>query len=190
MRADGSVGVEIVERRSGTGWVIRRLVELNARWHPSRFIVDKRAAAGSLISDMEVQGLPVEPMTATDVAYACGQFFDGFRDDWIRHYGQSSLEKALAGADKRPLSDSWAWDRRNAAVDITPLVASTFAVWGHMRFGKSADYDARNSVHFDYDEIVRLTKAGMYDFGALQRLADEGLITNDDIPAILQAARE
>jgi hypothetical protein len=59
-----------------------------------------------------------------------------------------------------------------------------------MRFGKSADYDARNSVHFDYDEIVRLTKAGMYDFGALQRLADEGLITNDDIPAILQAARE
>jgi hypothetical protein len=188
--AEGLTGVQIINRRAGVGWVIPRLVELNKRWRPARIVVDRRASAGSLIADMEAQGLPVEPMTATDVAYACGLFFDAFRDDEIRHYGQSSLEKALAGADKRPLSETWAWDRKNAGVDITPLVSATFAVWGYMRYGKDGDYDARDSVHFDLDEIIRLTKAGYYDSESLTRLADGGLITTDDIPAILQAARE
>jgi hypothetical protein len=37
---------------------------------------------------------------------------------------------ALAGAQKRPLGDAWAWARRGAGVDISPLVAATLAKWG------------------------------------------------------------
>jgi hypothetical protein len=188
-RPDGLMGVEIAERKAGTGWVIARLMDIHKRWHPARFIIDKRAAAGSFLADMEALGLPVEAVTATDVAHACGQLFDAFRDDSLRHYGQAALEKALAGADKRPLGEAWGWDRRNTAIDITPLVAATLAVWGYMRFGSADDYDVRNSVHFDLTEITRLTRAGFYDIGDLKRLAASGLISDDDIPAVMQAAR-
>jgi hypothetical protein len=28
------------------------------------------------------------------------------------------------------LADAWAWSRKNSATDISPLVASTLALWG------------------------------------------------------------
>jgi hypothetical protein len=42
---------------------------------------------------------------------------------------QPELSAALAGATKRSLGDAWAWSRRNSAVDISPLVAATLALW-------------------------------------------------------------
>jgi hypothetical protein len=41
------------------------------------------------------------------------------------------LTAAIAGAAKRPLSDSWAWARRGLSVDICPLVAVSLARWGY-----------------------------------------------------------
>jgi len=35
----------------------------------------------------------------------------------------------LAGAKKRTIGDAWGWDRKHT-VDISPLCASTFAVFG------------------------------------------------------------
>jgi hypothetical protein len=49
----------------------------------------------------------------------------------LRHLGQPELTAAVAGAGKRSIGDASAWDRRNAAVDITPLVAATNALWGY-----------------------------------------------------------
>jgi hypothetical protein len=40
------------------------------------------------------------------------------------------LADAIRGAATRKLGDSWAWSRRNSSVDISPLVASTLALWG------------------------------------------------------------
>jgi hypothetical protein len=38
----------------------------------------------------------------------------------------------VAGCRRRLIGDgSWAWGRRDADVDVSPLVAATFARWAH-----------------------------------------------------------
>jgi hypothetical protein len=42
-----------------------------------------------------------------------------------------ALDAAVAGAAVRPIGrDAKAWDAKVASVDICPLVAATFALWG------------------------------------------------------------
>ena len=46
----------------------------------------------------------------------------------ITHLNDFRLNDAIKGVTKRPLGERWAFDR-NGNVDITPLVAASFAVW-------------------------------------------------------------
>jgi hypothetical protein len=39
------------------------------------------------------------------------------------------MAAAIQGAVKRQVGESWAWSRRSSAVDISPLVAATLALW-------------------------------------------------------------
>jgi len=41
----------------------------------------------------------------------------------------SALTAAVMGASTRPSGDAWRWDRRDDTVDISPLCASTVALW-------------------------------------------------------------
>ena len=43
------------------------------------------------------------------------------------------MNVALSVARKRPLAGGWAWNRKDATSDITPVVAATLALWGSMR---------------------------------------------------------
>ena len=63
---------------------------------------------------------------------ACGAFYDAVMEDRLRHLDTPVLNSALAVARKRSLGDAWAWHRKNAAADITPLVACTLALYGAM----------------------------------------------------------
>jgi hypothetical protein len=131
-RSDGLLHVEVVDHRPGTAWVVPRLLELNAKHNPCAVVVDPTSQAGSLIGALEQEGVEVLKPTPRDAAQACGQFFQAVTDSGeIRHRGDPSLIKALGGAQSRPLADAWAWARRNAATDISPLVAVTLAAWGH-----------------------------------------------------------
>jgi len=131
-RADGLLHVEVVDHRPGTAWVVPRLVELVAKHSPCALVVDPTSQAGSLIGALEQAGLEVLKPTPRDAAQACGQFFQAVTDSGeVRHRGDPSLVRALGGAQSRPLADAWAWARRNAATDISPLVAVTLAAWGH-----------------------------------------------------------
>lgn len=182
LRPDGLVGVQVVEYREGTGWLVAEVKRMHEKWKPSKWIIDKRAAAGSVITELERAGIPVETLQASDVAHASGQLFDAMRDDTMRHYKQSSLRTALAGADKRNLSESWAFDRINSGVDISPLMAVTFAHWGYMRFGVQEDYDTEDSL--DIDVIMRAIKSGNYGPEDIQRLVDLEILTEKDLEAL------
>jgi hypothetical protein len=186
-RPDGLAGVQLVEYKPGTKWVLARCVDINNNWNPVRWVIDPRSAAGSLADDLRRAGLPVEETSARDVAHACGTFFDGMRDGLFAHYGQSPLRTALAGADRRPLSEAWAWDRRNTAADASPLLAATFAYWGFLRFGSEGDYELGESVHLDLVEIERLMCAGFYGPGDLSRLHAAGLIDDKGLEALTHA---
>lgn len=142
--------VEVVDHRPGTGWAPERLAELVAKWKPCAVVIDEGGPAGSLIpavrralaeegneesprpglSEDEIDELLLIPKSR-QVAAACGQFYDGVAEQTIVHLDQAPLATALAGADKRPIGDGWAWARRGVGVDISPLMGVTFAAWGH-----------------------------------------------------------
>jgi hypothetical protein len=108
------------------------LVELVRKHDPCAVVVDATGQAASLIGPLEQAGIEVLAPSARDAGKACGQFFEAVTDSReVRHRGDQALMTALGGAQTRPLSDAWAWARRSAAVDISPLVAVTLAAWGH-----------------------------------------------------------
>jgi len=127
----GGTHVEVVDHRPGTGWVVERAKALQEKWKPKAWVVDGGGPAASLIADLqEALGVEVVQPKAREVAHACGQFFDAVSDQSLSHHDQAPLASALAGAQKRPLGDAWAWARRGVGVDISPLVAVTLAKWG------------------------------------------------------------
>ncbi|MDT9689396.1 terminase [Streptomyces sp. P9(2023)] len=140
----GGTHVEVPEHRPGLGWVVQRAKELHRKWRPRCWVVDEGGPAGSLIPELEtalseveqeLTGNPearievVKPK-ARQIAQGCGQFYDAVADQTLSHFDPPPLAVALAGAQKRPLGEAWAWARRNVGVDISPLVAATFARWG------------------------------------------------------------
>jgi hypothetical protein len=140
-REDGLIHVEITstplrtDNRNGTAWVVTRLAELAERHRPAAIVMDEFGPTGSLIPAAEDAGLEVTRMGTAAAARAYGMFYDGVSGDdkegrIIRHIGQPELTAAVAGAKRRQLGEGFAWDRRAATVDITPLVAVTNALWG------------------------------------------------------------
>ena len=140
----GGTHVEVPEHRPGMGWVAERAAELHRKWRPRCWVVDGGGPAGSLIPDLEdalseveqeLTGNPearvevVQPKVR-EIAQATGQFYDAVADQSLSHLDPAPLAVALAGAQKRPLGEAWAWARRGLSVDISPLVAATLAKWG------------------------------------------------------------
>lgn len=140
----GPVG-ELVDYRPATGWVVARAKELDGRHGPTRWMVDVKGPAGSLISDLETAGLDVVPVNAQVMVEACGQFYDAVIGGTVRIRQHIKLDEAAAGAAKRRVGDAWAWARKSADADISPLVALTLAVAGARRPAVSV-YESRGPV--------------------------------------------
>jgi hypothetical protein len=127
----GGTHVEVIDHRPGTGWLLDRAAELHERHRPRCWVVDAGGPAGSLIEQLAARlGVKIVSPKVREVAAACGQFYDAATEQTMSHLDQAPLAAALAGAQKRPLGDAWAWARRGVNVDISPLVAVTLAKWG------------------------------------------------------------
>lgn len=145
MRSDGFPHVELVDRRPGTGWVVERLAELWERHEPRVIVCDNASPAGSLLDDLRNSSIAVEAISGTEYARACSVLFDKVEQGTLRHLGQPELRGAVKGAKTRKLGEAWAWARGSSAVDITPLVASSMALWAAMREQPSV-YEEREAV--------------------------------------------
>lgn len=132
VRGDGADHVGVVARERGTSWVPGRLVELLGEFPDAPVACDASGPAGALLTDLEKVGVYPVPVSAREHAQAAGQFFDAVTADSpaLWHTGGDELEAAVQGASIRSLGDAWAWSRRSASVDISPLVAVTLARWG------------------------------------------------------------
>ena len=127
-RADGLVHAELADHRAGTGWIVARLVELNARHQPMAIVCDEQSPAASLIPALEQAGLMVHKVNGPEHARSCGIFFDVIEQGTLRHRGGPELLSAVKGAATRPLGERWAWSRKSSNIDISPLVAVTLGV--------------------------------------------------------------
>ena len=129
MREDGRLHVESIDNKQGTGWVVDRLVQIAGTHDVAYIVCDSKSPAASLLPQLEAAGVDVETVDGHEYAQACGRFFDAVEQGTVHHLGQQELATAIKGARKRPLGDAWAWSRKSSAVDISPLVACTLALW-------------------------------------------------------------
>jgi hypothetical protein len=129
-REDGLPHVEVVAHQSGTKWIPGRLAELLDHHDGGRVVFDEKSPAAALIPKLVELGIPFEALSGPEYAKGCGVFFDAVEQEALRHLDQPELTAAARGAAKRPLGDAWAWSRKNSAVDISPLVSCTLALWG------------------------------------------------------------
>lgn len=143
-RADGLVHVGVVPAAQGkavaslpgTGWIPDRVKELFDRWSPCATVIDDKSAAASLITAIEELDVEVATTTATDMAKACGNFYEFVTESKLRHQGYPALAASVTAGKRRDLMDSWAWDRKDRSSDITQLVAVTLALHGLIEFGR------------------------------------------------------
>lgn len=139
-RSDGDVHLSLIDHRSGTSWLVPRLLDLIERHDPVAVVVDGMSPAGTEIKALEHAGIPVKSqhtpsgtlqvLGAQDMARACGLLYDAVAGDepdaW--HRGDPILATALTGAARRDIGDGgWAFGRRRSDADISPLVAVTQA---------------------------------------------------------------
>jgi hypothetical protein len=144
-RKDGLKHVEIVDLRSGTGWLAERVLELAGRHGTAAVVYAKQSPAasiavpastegrqydGDLERDLKRLGVALKDPDGGDEARACSGLYDAVDQHTLRHLGTTELHQALKGAGTRPLGDSWAWARKTSRANIAPLVACTLALWG------------------------------------------------------------
>jgi hypothetical protein len=130
-RPDGLWHVEVVDARYGTAWLVDRMVDLNHRWSPLSVRLDPAGPAGSFVPALTEAGVEVSLTTARELGQACGAFYDAVMAGKLRHIDQTPLTAAVHMARQRPLGDAWAWHRKDAQTDLSPLVAVTLAMFGH-----------------------------------------------------------
>jgi hypothetical protein len=134
-RADGRWHVELDDSRKGVDWVIPWVVARAAKNRLHAVVVDEMSGLVEKRRDrFYLIGTDVVVTLAAaegrDMAIACAKFFDGVIDRSVMHTDQPQVNVALSVARKRPLGAGWAWNRKDATSDITPVVAETLALWG------------------------------------------------------------
>lgn len=145
-REDGVHHIELIKQGSGSAWVVRDLVTMHMDTR-CRIVIDPGSPAGSILADLQAalrlayddsrldMTEIIITMTSRDVAQAFGMIYDAAtrplsEPRTVVHLGQEELTLAVGGADKRPVGDGHAWDRREATTDITSLISVTHAHWG------------------------------------------------------------
>ena len=124
--------------RNGTQWVVPRVLKIWKAQRPACVVIDPATPAGSFIDELVQAGVNVISPSGREFAQGCGEFRSAVvpakgEEATIVHIGQKPLADALANADKRRLTDMWAWDKRSSDADISPLVAATLAHWGYRK---------------------------------------------------------
>lgn len=134
-RADGRWHVELDDSRKGVDWVIPWVVSRASKNRLHAVVVDEMSGLVEKRRDRHyLIGTDVLVTLAAaegrDMAIACAKYYDGVIDQSVMHTDQPQVNVALSLARKRPLAGGWAWNRKDAASDITPIVAETLALWG------------------------------------------------------------
>lgn len=134
-RADGRWHVELDDERRGVDWVIPWVQERAGKNQLHAVVADemsglveKRKGRHYLIgTDIVVTLAAAE---GRDMAIACAKYHDGIVDGSVFHTDQPQVNVALSVAAKRPLAGAWAWNRKDAASNVSPVVSQTLALWG------------------------------------------------------------
>ena len=127
LNADGLEHVEVIDHRPGVDWIVERMLDLAGRWGVYEVAIDSAGPAMSISQQLTDAGITPRLLNTGDVTTACASMYDALMAGQVRHIDQPNLTAAVAGAKRRPVGDRWAYGRKSSGVDITPIVAVTFA---------------------------------------------------------------
>lgn len=119
-------GVELIDARPGTAWMVRRGVDLFERWGAA-FAVDAQGPAKTIGDDLEDEGVEVIWMNTAEVASACVRMYRAIADGQVKFRPDPKLTEAAKGAARKPLGDRFVFGRATSSSDVTPLLAGTLA---------------------------------------------------------------
>lgn len=154
-RDDDTWHVELVEYRSGTGWLVGWIRKAAPKYEPMKIALQSKGAPIASMMDViaSVEGVEVVECKGYDVAGWCGRLYDAVAASDpnseidavpVYHITQPALDLAANIAATRPLGDgAWAWDRNKSMEDISPLVAVTMA------FGAATQVEPEKSKLYD-----------------------------------------
>jgi hypothetical protein len=118
--------IEVIEHRTGDlGWIVERCNQLT-RQHKAKVSIDATGPASVFRNQLE----RCDPIKGPDVLRACGALFDAIVEGRITFRRDPAMDAAVLGAVKRVVVDQWAWSRKGATADVTPLMAATLAAAG------------------------------------------------------------
>lgn len=129
----GKILVDLAPYYGAPSGAADRLAALWLKHDPVCVVIDPRSQAGTLLGPLAEAGIAVKQPTTADVVVAHGEFLDLVNQGLLEHLDQPPLTGAVKAGTQRPLAGAQAWDRR-LAVDQSPLVAATLAVWGFTRW--------------------------------------------------------
>lgn len=139
LRPDGLWHVELDDERKGTDWIGPWVMGRAAKNRLHGVVADEMSGLVEtkngkhyLVGTERTVQVTLAAAEGRDMAIACAKLFDSVMapQPTVRHTDQPQLNVALSVARKRPLGAGWAWNRKDAASDITPIVAATLALWG------------------------------------------------------------
>ena len=139
-RTDGRRHLEVVEYRSGTGWVLARLKELRKSTR-GKIVIARGSPAFALVPDLMAARVPLELLSDAELAQGCSNLEADLRAERpdVVHTGDPIFERAVQGASSRAHGDGgWLWVRKTSAADICPIVGATVADIGLRKLVKPA----------------------------------------------------
>lgn len=129
---DGRLFLEWVDGRESPDWVVSEAKKIYAAGRARCFVVDGASPAAGFAQDLIDAEVPVVVTNGREYAASCARLYDSAYSGLLAHLGQPTLTTALSKASKRDIGaeGAWAWNRKKADSNITPLVAATIAIHG------------------------------------------------------------
>ena len=131
--AVGRSHVEVVKNAVGTDWVLPTLQRMIASEHPPVAVGLQAGGRSSMFApELEQMGFKVVLLSQQEVARATARFESDISEGSLTHYDDPHLLAGLGGASKYNIGDparggGWGWLRRSTSVDITGIVAASYA---------------------------------------------------------------
>ncbi|MFJ9433682.1 phage terminase large subunit family protein [Streptomyces sp. NPDC101490] len=133
---DGRRAVELVEQRTGVGWLVPRLLELVQRHRPAAVVVDPYGPARSAhkaLSEQHRVPVPLaDPFTAADLIQAHDEFITSLVEGTVAHRSHARLDAALLCATSRQVREQQVISRVSTTEGEHPaaLIAAMLALYG------------------------------------------------------------
>lgn len=125
--------VEVVKNEQGTDWILPTFQRMIASANPPVAVAVQAGTKSSMFGpELEQMGYKVVYFSQQEVGRATARFESDVADLSLTHFDDALLKLGLGGADKYNIGDpqragGWGWLRRSTSVDITGIVAASYA---------------------------------------------------------------